>query len=164
VINAQLRLRRISRLPLSTRLIGRARVCGGRRIAFGERVLILGSTVPVEIAALGDGRIEIGDGTFINYGTSIAAYELVSIGRMCRIGQYAIINDNDFHDVEDKQALPPSKPVVIEDGVWLGARVIVQKGVRIGHDAVVSAGSVVTRDIPPRCVAAGVPARVMRRF
>jgi acetyltransferase-like isoleucine patch superfamily enzyme len=164
VLNAQIRLRSIAGLPLSTRLIGRARICGGRRIVFGERVFILGGTVPVEIAALGTGRIEIGEGTSINYGASLAAYELVSIGRMCRIGQYVIINDNDFHDIEDKEKLPPSKPVVIEDGVWLGARVIVQKGVRIGHDAVVGAGSVVTRDIPPRCVAAGMPARVVRWF
>ena len=163
-LNAQVRMRRIPNLPVSTRLIGRARICGGRRIRIGERVLILGGTVPVEIAALGSGRIEIGDGTSVNYGTSIASYDLVQIGCMCRIGQYVIINDNDFHDIEDKGALPPSKPVVLEDGVWLGARVIVQKGVRIGHDAVVGAGSIVTRDIPPRCVAAGMPARVVRWF
>ena len=118
-LNAQLRLRSIAGLPLSTRLIGRARIYGGCRIVLGERVFILGGTVPVEIAALGTGRIEIGEGTSINYGASLAAYELVSIGRMCRIGQYAIINDNDFHDIEDKQKLPPSKPVVIEDGAGL---------------------------------------------
>src|SRR5580700_5318099 len=116
--NAQLRLRHVHVLPLTTRLIGHARIWGGSRIKFGERVLILGGTVPVEIAALGSGHIEIGEGTSINYGASLAAYELVQIGRMCRIGQYVIINDNDFHDIEDKQALPPSKPVVLEDGVW----------------------------------------------
>jgi acetyltransferase-like isoleucine patch superfamily enzyme len=54
--------------------------------------------------------------------------------------------------------------VVIEDRVWLGARAIVLKGVRIGHDAVIGAGAVVTSDVPPRSVAVGVPARVVRQF
>jgi acetyltransferase-like isoleucine patch superfamily enzyme len=164
VLNARARLRSVPNLPLSVRLHGRARIVGGRQIRLGERVHMLGTTVPIELGALGRGRIEIGDGTFINYGVSIAAWDHVSIGQDCLIGQYTIINDNDFHDVEDKLCLPPSASVVIEDRVWLGARVIVQKGVRIGHDAVISAGSVVTRDVPPRSVAAGVPARVLRSF
>jgi acetyltransferase-like isoleucine patch superfamily enzyme len=163
-LNARYRLRGLHRLPLTTRLVGRARVFGHSRITLGDRVLLLGTTVPVEIAALGKGRIDIGDGTSINYGTSIAAYDSVTIGRNCRIGQYVIINDNDFHDIENKLLLPPSRPVILEDGVWLGARVIVQKGVHIGHDAVIGAGSVVTRDIPARCVAAGMPARAVRWF
>jgi acetyltransferase-like isoleucine patch superfamily enzyme len=163
VLNAQWRLRRCT-VPRSVRLSGRARVSGAGRMVFGERVRLLGTTVPVEFAAWRGGCISVGDGTFINYGVSISAHESVSIGRECQIGQYAIINDNDYHDIEDKRRVPASRPVVIEDRVWLGARVIVLKGVRIGHDAVVGAGSVVTRDIPPRSIAAGMPATVLRQF
>jgi maltose O-acetyltransferase len=53
---------------------------------------------------------------------------------------------------------------VLQDNVWLGNRVIVLPGVTIGHDAVVGAGAVVSRDIPPRSVAVGVPAQVIKTF
>jgi acetyltransferase-like isoleucine patch superfamily enzyme len=164
VVNAQLRLGRRARVPRSVRLIGKAKADGRGSIVFGERVRLTGSPVASEFVAHQGGRIEIGEGTFINYGASLSAHQLVAIGRDCNIGQYVIINDNDYHDIEDKRRLPPSKPVVLEDGVWLGARVIVLKGVRIGHDAVVGAGSVVTQDIPPRSIAVGTPAKVVKRF
>ena len=57
---------------------------------------------------------------------------------------------------------PESGPAVLEENVWLGARVIVMAGVTIGADSAVGAGSVVTRDVSPGSVAAGVPARVVR--
>lgn len=164
LLNAQLRLRWRAQVPLSVRLLGRARACGGGRIVFGDRVRLIGTMVPVEFVAHPGGSIAVGDGTFINYGVSVSAHEYVSIGRDCNIGQYTIINDNDYHDVEDHYRLPAAQPVVLEDRVWLGARVIVLRGVRIGHDSAIGAGSVVTKDIPPRSVAAGVPARVLRQF
>ena len=164
VLNAQLRLRRRARVPLSVRLRGRARLDGRGEVLLGDRVNMIGTTVPIELCAWKGGRIAIGEATFINYGVSISAHESVAIGRDCAIGQYVIINDNDYHDIEDKRRLPPPRPVVIEDRVWLGARVIVLKGVRIGHDSVVGAGSVVTADIPPRSIAVGMPARVVREF
>jgi UDP-3-O-[3-hydroxymyristoyl] glucosamine N-acyltransferase len=163
LVNAQMRLRG-ARVPVSVALLGHAWAGGGGSIILGDRVLIRGTMAPVELLARPGGRIEIGEGTFINYGVSITAYDSVSIGRDCQIGHYAFIYDNDEHDVHDKFSLPPSQPVVLEDRVWLGTRVTVLKGVRIGHDAVIGAGSVVTKDIPPRSIAAGVPARVLRRF
>lgn len=164
VLNAQLRLGRRAEVPLTVRLIGRARVQGSGQITFGDRVLITGTTVPVEFVAWAPGRLAVGARTYINYGVSISAHQLVAIGEDCLIGQYVIINDNDYHDIVHKRRLPPSAPVVIEDRVWVGARAIVLKGVRIGHDAVIGAGAVVTSDIPPRSVAVGVPARVVRQF
>ena len=165
VLNARLRLRGVTRLPRSVRLAGRARIENpGRRgrIELGERVNLIGRITPLEIAVRPGGRITIGDGAFINYGVSISAHAAVTIGAGCQIGQYVIIQDNDYHDLIDKRVLPPSRPVVIEDRVWIGARAIVLRGVRIGHDAVVGAGSVVTRDVPPWTVVAGVPARPVR--
>lgn len=164
VVRAQLSLRNAATVPLSVRLNGRVRAGGGGRIIIGGRVRLTGTTVPLELVAWPDGVLEIGDGTFVNYDTSISVHARVSIGRDCQIGQYCIINDNDYHDIVDKTRLPPSRPLVIEDRVWLGARVIVLKGVHIGHDAVIGAGSVVTRDIPPRTVAVGLPARVVREL
>ena len=55
-----------------------------------------------------------------------------------------------------------SKPIVIEDNVWIGVNVLILKGVTIGHGSVIAAGSIVTRDIPCNCLAAGIPAKVIR--
>ena len=54
-----------------------------------------------------------------------------------------------------------TSPVVIEDNVWIGEKVVILKGVRIGEGAVIGAGAIVTHDIPPYSVAVGIPARVI---
>jgi len=84
-------------------------------------------------------------------------------------GADVLVADTDFHPIEElhRVDLPiptgnPSHAVVIEDDVFLGARCMVLKGVRIGAGTVVGAGSVVSHDLPPRVVAAGNPARVIR--
>jgi acetyltransferase-like isoleucine patch superfamily enzyme len=107
-----------------------------------------------------DATVRIGDGTYLNRNTEIVAAQSVTIGRDCKIGRDVIIMDTDQH------ALPggslETSPVVIGDRVWIGARAIVLKGVTIGHDTVVGAGAIVTRSLPPRTVAVGQPARVIR--
>jgi maltose O-acetyltransferase len=74
--------------------------------------------------------------------------------------------DNDFHRLEPERRLerPDSAPIILGENVWLGARVIVLSGVTISAGSVIGPGSVVTRDIPPRTVAAGVPARVIKEL
>jgi len=162
--NAQVRLRKARRLPLSVRLVGRALVTGRGALVFGKGAVVRGTVTPVEFVVREGARLTVGDGTFINYGTTITAYERVVIGRGCHIGHYCSISDNDEHTVGDLLKVPPSQPVVLEDRVWLGMRTIVLKGVHIGHDAVIGAGSVVVSDIPPRSIAVGSPARVIRQF
>jgi maltose O-acetyltransferase len=61
-----------------------------------------------------------------------------------------------------EQGFREGEPVVIEDDVWIGTRVIILPGVHVGSGAVIGAGAVVTRDVPDRAVAAGNPARVIR--
>jgi maltose O-acetyltransferase len=72
--------------------------------------------------------------------------------------------DNDFHRLEPERRdeRPLSAPIILEENVWLGARVIVLRGVTIGAGSAIGAGSVVTRDIPPRSLAVGAPAKVIR--
>ena len=103
-------------------------------------------------------RIEIGNGTYLNRNTLVHASELVRIGRNCKISWDVVIMDTDMHAIPGR---PSVKPVLIEDDVWIGCRVIVLKGVRIGHGAVIAAGSVVTKDVSASTVAAGVPARAV---
>jgi acetyltransferase-like isoleucine patch superfamily enzyme len=133
-------------------------------VILGEGVSLNGTVVPIELVTYTSGRIEVGNRTFINYGSSIAARATVKIGSYCHLGHYTFVMDNDQHDVVRHTELPQSFPVIIEDHVWIGSKVVILPGVRIGSRAVVGAGSIVTKDIPPRCVAAGNPARVLRRL
>jgi maltose O-acetyltransferase len=129
----------------------------------GDRVRIRSTVVKTELVVEG-GTLEICEGAYINYGCSIAARHLVRIGPNCRIGTYAMITDNDFHRLEPelRDEIPESAPVILEENVWLGGRVIVLPGVTIGAGSAIGAGSVVTRDIPPHSLAVGVPARVIK--
>lgn len=164
ILAARFLLRRCTSVGARVRLVGRPRIGNQGSIVIGERVLIHSTIVPIELATARGGRIEIGERTFVNYGVSISAHQLVRIGKRCLLGTYVMILDNDWHDLIDRSITPPSRPVILQDNVWLGNRVIVLPGVTIGHDSVVGAGSVVTKSIPPRSVAVGNPARVVRTF
>ncbi len=95
------------------------------------------------------------------------------------IAQQVLISDSDNHSIYFEQrkndlaewlenrhdwSIHPNKPVIIEDGAWIGARCIILKGVRIGARAVVGAGSVVTRDVAADCIYAGNPAKFVKRI
>ena len=129
-----------------------------------DRVKLESDVAALELTTGPNGTLDIGERSFVNYGTSLSASLLVRIGPRCQIGTYCLLMDNDFHRVEPERRLerPESRPIVLEENVWLGARVIVMNGVTIGRDSVVGAGSVVTRDVAPRTVVAGVPARKIR--
>ena len=164
---ARFALRGCREVGYGPRLFGRCRVSGGSGIHVGERLLMIAGTAPCELDTHEGGRLEIGHRVFINYGSSISAHTFVRIGDDCKIGQHAIILDCDYHDMDDPLHYGghgPSLPVVLEQGVWLGARVTVLKGVTIGRSSVIAAGSVVTRDIPPGVLAGGMPAKVLRKL
>lgn len=144
------------------RVMGRLLIHGASHIRIGARVRISGAHVPIELGAGPGGELVLGDDVFINNGCSIAAVKKVHIGHNCAIGNYSLIMDSDFHNIDDhtKPAVP--EPVIIGDNVWIGARVTILKGVTIGDGAVVAAGAVVTKDVPARTVVGGVPAKVIR--
>jgi acetyltransferase-like isoleucine patch superfamily enzyme len=164
IMNAQLRLRGKVRAPFSVRLRGRVELSGYGEVVLGEGVSLNGTVVPIELVTYHSGRIEIGNHTFINYGSSIAARCSVRIGHYCHLGHYTFVMDNDQHDVVRHSQLPQSDPVIIGDHVWIGSKAVILPGVRIGSRAVIGAGSIVTKDIPPKCVAAGNPAQVLRHL
>lgn len=125
------------------------------------RVAFRGLAVPAEIGALGGGSLTVGDGVFINQGATIVATLSIAIGDDCRIGDYVAISDSDFHPVEEGRPVTRA-PVVIGRNVWLARSAVVLPGARVGDHAVIAAGSVVRGEIPPRTLAAGSPARVIR--
>ncbi len=110
-------------------------------------------------------EIAIGCATWISNNTSLVAHSRIQLGDRCLIGDLVQIMDCDFHDLN-----PASRhsgagavaPVKIGNNVWLGSRVLVLRGVEIGDNSVVGAGSVVTHSIPANTIAAGVPAKVLR--
>lgn len=112
-------------------------------------------------------KIYIGTGTYINRRTFLDAAESIIIGQNCAIGSGCYITDHD-HGIDP--SLPPLKqslvtqPTQISDRAWIGANVTILKGVTIGEQAVVGAGSVVTKNIPSGTVAVGVPAKVMKTY
>ena len=117
---------------------------------------------------LGDVEVvSIGDRCLIGRGSGIVAHQRVQIGDDVFTGHHVYITDAN-HGYEDlgvppSQQFAASRPVSIGAGSWLGHGTVVLPGVTIGRHVVVGAGSVVTDDLPDRCVAVGNPARVIRR-
>lgn len=111
------------------------------------------------------GRVTIGDFALISPGTQIISSRSISIGANTMIASGVYISDSDWHGTYDRlREAGAAKPIVIEDNVWLGVRVIVGKGVTIGRNTIIGAGSVVTKDVPPNVIAAGNPAAVKREL
>ena len=128
-----------------------------------------------------NGQCTIGDFTLLN-GALIMAEDKIEIGSHCLISWNVGIADSDFHPLEpaqrliDAQALAPffkgrpprpklkTIPVKIADNVWIGMNAVILKGVTIGENSVVAAGSVVTKSVPPDTVVAGNPAVVVKKF
>jgi acetyltransferase-like isoleucine patch superfamily enzyme len=127
------------------------------------------------------GQCIIGDFTLLN-GALIMAEEKIEIGSHCLISWNVGIADSDFHPLDpaqrlvDAQALAPyfkdrpprpklrTAPVKIADNVWIGMNAVILKGVTIGENCVVAAGSVVTKSVEPNTVVAGNPAVVVKQF
>jgi acetyltransferase-like isoleucine patch superfamily enzyme len=110
--------------------------------------------------------LTIGD-DFGMTGGSIVCEAQITIGNRVNIGCNSIITDTDFHPLDpvERQTFPlngATAPITLADDVFIGMQVLILKGVTIGKNAVIGAGSVVTRDIPPNSIAAGNPARVLR--
>jgi len=129
----------------------------GYRMAGGPRAPIL--LQPREPEA----RIEIGEGTSIMNGCELIARSLIRIGKGARIGPHTLIYDSDFHGLGPQERDEPgeTRAVCLEENVWVGSRALILKGVTVGRDAVIAAGSVVTKDVPAGAIAAGNPARVV---
>jgi maltose O-acetyltransferase len=165
-LNARWHFRRAARVGSRVRLAGRPRVSARGTLIVGDRVRIDSIIARVELTTDPGGTLEICDRAFINAGCSIAATKLVRIGEDALIGPHCILIDNAYHHVDPDRRLerPESAAIVLEPNVWLGARSIVLPGVTIGEGACVAAGSVVTKDVAPRTLVGGAPAKFIRQL
>ena len=147
----------------------------GVRVGLGARVspfAALDGVYSVGSATIGS-DVVMGEGSYVGSGFMMSG----RIGRWCSIGYDVMVGPTE-HDPDAPTTSPvlararglpgaaaerDLPPPIIEDEVWIGARVVVLRGVRIGRGAVVAAGAVVTHDIPPMEIWGGVPARLLRR-
>jgi maltose O-acetyltransferase len=111
-------------------------------------------------------NIHIGDHVYLNVSCTILDCNEVHIGHHVMIGPVVQIYTAAHHLTAETriQGWEVAKPIVIEDNVWLGGGAILLPGVRIGRNAVVGAGAVVSRSVPANTVVAGNPARVIREI
>lgn len=105
--------------------------------------------------------LELGSYCFFNDGVEIGATKKISIGAYTKLGPGVVILDSNFHQVQETDDVYQAE-VVIGRNVWVGQNAIVMPGVSIGDHSVIGANSVVTRSIPPKVIAAGSPAVVLK--
>ena len=115
------------------------------------------------IVILGGGRLVLGYNSYMN-ASLIQCASSITIGDNCAIASDVLIQDTDFHPMldEDGNEKTYTKPISIGNHVWICAKATILKGVTIGDGAIVAAGAVVTKDVPPYTLVGGNPARVIK--
>lgn len=150
----------------------------GRRLQAGPRVTIFGAeniTMGDNLSIVGDvmfsatnGKLSIGDRVAINRNTCIDASQggVIEIGSDVLIGPNAVLRASDHAhkrtDIAIRIQGHTGGVIIVEEGAWIAANVVVTRDVRIGAHAIVAAGAVVIHDVPPYAVVAGVPAKFLR--
>ncbi len=134
---------------------------------FGPQATLSAGMIPGQ-AMISDPVISIGDRCLFGKGSGIVGHLSITIGDDVWTGHHVYITDQN-HGYDDltrpvSQQVMPERPVTIGDGSWLGHGTVVLPGATIGRHVVIGANSVVTGDIPDFSVAAGVPARVIKRI
>ena len=115
-----------------------------------------GGSITVEPEA----ELILGSG-FINNNSKISCFQKIEIGEDVKISENVMIRDSDDHHI-DRKGYEKTKPICIGNHVWIGMGAIILKGVNIGDGAVIGAGSVVNKDVPPHTLCVGCPARVVK--
>ena len=129
-------------------------------IASGDRQVRLSVWSPEK----DKGGIHIGDYCLICPGVRVGSAHRIEIGDNCMVASDAYITDSDWHDVYNRIAIGKTAPVKIGENVWIGDRAVVCKGVTIGENSIIGTGAVVVHSIPPYTVAAGNPAKPVKKL
>jgi acetyltransferase-like isoleucine patch superfamily enzyme len=142
----------------------------GPNISIGKNVVFVGADgyrTTLSSVKIGSnvGSIRIGSDVLVMNGVRISSAAGITIGDGCMLANFCYLTDSDWHDIYDRTNYPGrSMPIVLERGVWIGDSAIVLKGVKIGENSIIGAGSVVTKNIPANVVAAGNPAKVVKKL
>jgi len=185
------RLQRLADLGHVRRLRGMATVDPTAKLYETARVVALGGRIgAIKIGAQSQihgellvhtegGSIQIGQWCFVGPGSRVWSQSAITIGDHCLISHLVDIHDTNSHPLSaadrrhdarilfGEPGIRPaveSRPVVLEDDVWVGLKATILKGTRIGRGAIVAAGSVVTHDVPAWTLVAGNPAVAVRKL
>ena len=144
--------------PVSNRIKRRILILHGAQVGAGPK---FGRGLWID----GHAKLMLGNEVFFNFGCMLQSTGGIRIGHRVLVGPgVTILSAN--HDIRKGVCVRKSqailRPVIIEDDVWLAARCIITPGVTIGKGAIVAAGAVVTRNVPPEVVVAGVPAKILK--
>lgn len=159
LLSAPLWLRDVDEVGAGVRTLGRPRIENHGRMVIGARTLLRSVNVPVELATEEGAELLIGEDVRLNYGVSVGVRGRVVIGDRARLGPYAMVIDSAYHDVHDRNVRPAPQPITLAPDVWVGAKASVMPGVNVGRASIVGTAAVVTRDVPPFTIVAGVPAK-----
>jgi maltose O-acetyltransferase len=130
---------------------GPVRIKNEGTIRLGNRVGFVRGMIPSELICHSGAEIRIGDGTNFNH-AAIEAHESITIGERCMVAPMVRLAD---------RSEGASGPLTIGDDVWIAHGAVIAPGISIGSGSVISAGAVVTKDVPPQSLAIGNPARCM---
>ncbi len=151
----------------TSHMMTRIRLGENATLSLGENTCILKGSY---IGAGPNAKIYIGSDVQINQNIFISSVVGVKIGNNVLIANNVMIMDYDGHQIHDIDEEPNeilfggnSKEINIKNDVWIAAKAIILKGVSIGSGAIVAAGACVTRDVPPNCIVAGNPAKIIKR-
>ena len=140
----------------------------GGPVTIGDHITLLGcadkrTRLTVWSEKPGTDGIMIKDHVLVSPGVRISAADSILISDSCMLASHVYITDSDWHGIYDR-SLPCGETgkVVLKENVWVGDSAIICKGVTIGENSIIGAGSVVTNDIPENVIAAGNPAKVVR--
>ena len=143
----------VSGFPSHTIRQGLLRACGMR---IGKRVALMRGAIIIR-----PDQISIGSNCIIGFNCFLGGEGGIQIGNNVNLASFCTILGG-YHDIDDPTFRSILNPVIIEDYAWIATRATITGGVRIGRGAVVAAGAVVTRDVPPFHVVGGVPAKKIR--
>lgn len=133
----------------------------GAEVHVGNNVLL---ERKVRFSVADNARIFIGDDTYVSDYTHLLAVKEIRIGKGCSISWNVLFMDTSSHPLGVSGEVPTTRigPIIVQDHVWIGCRAVILKGVTIGEGAIIANNAIVTKDVPPRTMVAGNPARVIR--
>jgi acetyltransferase-like isoleucine patch superfamily enzyme len=142
----------------------------GKNISVGKHVHMYPSKVsPIRLCTWPNGEefgtITIGDHVLLTPGARIMSARSITLGDGTMLASNVIVSDSDWHDIYNRTSAPgDGAPIETKANAWIGERAILCKGVTIGENSIIGAGSVVTKDVPDNVIAAGNPARVVKEL
>ena len=159
-LNSYFYRRYFKKLGQNCRISGRPIIFAQGTITVGDDFLLTSDRERTQIVAYKNAAVSMGNSVTLGFGVVIATCERIDIGNLVLIGNRTVIIDTDFHGLDGN----PTKtaPIRIGNHVWIGWGALILKGVTIGDNSVIAAGSIVAKDVPANTIVAGNPAKAIR--